>query len=1077
QVIVNALPSIANLTTTASPAAVCEDVDMTFTANATASGASLTYEWYYAASEADANSQQNSTKVTADAMHVNPTGKTLTLKTKGNQSTLNGRWYYAKVTAVSTGADGCSKEAYTTAAQAVIHPLPDTANIVTDVTIGGQNVAELYTCAGKGTEMEVKTDGGKVPTDGSFAYSWTKGGGALPSGVTKTDLAGNAGSKLTFSDAAAITANSGTYTLSLTVTTDEGCTLTLKRDLKIHFETCGKDKVSDGQGTEHTATVPFVLCANDGTWPDVQIEAADLTDGAAGTAKVTKITLYHSAAADMTGETEVMSATPPSNNNPPLKTLKFEVDAAATDAKYKTTGSHYYRGKIERDGYAPTYTDIVEYVIGAVPDRTLTGSVQAWSHADGLSAEIDGPTADLKVCAGLMVNLKLSAAPADGSLTETGGQGGDYKWYRNSSLSASATAPDDPTGLAAVAGSLATTNLGKVASGGANDGLYYAYREYTRSTDIHTGSVSTKTCKTLIKVPGGAKVQVKPMPAKPTAIAGGTKNLCDGDVFDLTTTTTPATAPDGAAWTYRWYKRAHGESLDKPFNPTDYSQTLPDLTAIPVTASGSTGTVTDVYKLKVYLALDGCYDSTLLSGITVNIAPRPSLTKPTVTPSLTGGAVCAGSSLTLTAATTPTPSGATLHYQWFKLKGATADTSADDKVGGDAATYTISSAAATDAGKYYVRVQALSGNCEAKALSDLTTVTVNPLPAPTYVQKIDGVAQTGKTVCKESEPTLLVEASVASGSPAYSYAWQSPASGTGNSYKVPQSATASEGDLTYTVKVKATENGCSSAERTLTFNVKVVDCSNDLIEDGNGKNFEVCAGETAADEWPTVKITANDHAGAGIDKIELYHHTANSTTGGTLIATLTPASGTTAATLEFKPFDKSLVATPSTTLTPSFGSIDFKTPSSTGKHFYYAMVSRSGGTDTKTTAVVEYMVGAMPDKDVVLGTGANTVGILISEKATLVDAKVNGDDNTLTICAGQDAYLHLNNLPSAADLTADNTTLTKYDWYKNNSAHSGAIPDNPAGMGTRFGTAATEKLDVVTGISAQRKDYYYAYLS
>ncbi|MDE6514528.1 MAG: hypothetical protein K2L03_00635, partial [Bacteroidales bacterium] len=92
---VNPLPTLSNLTTTTN-GAVCEKDDLTFETPATATGGDLSYQWYYAATQAAANAHTG-TAVTADANTSGHTAKKLTLKTTGLSSTLNGRWYYAKV--------------------------------------------------------------------------------------------------------------------------------------------------------------------------------------------------------------------------------------------------------------------------------------------------------------------------------------------------------------------------------------------------------------------------------------------------------------------------------------------------------------------------------------------------------------------------------------------------------------------------------------------------------------------------------------------------------------------------------------------------------------------------------------------------------------------------------------------------------------------------------------------------------------------------------------------------------------------------------------------------------------------
>ncbi|MDE5743259.1 MAG: hypothetical protein K2H62_02790, partial [Bacteroidales bacterium] len=549
------------------------------------------YQWYYAATQAAANAHTG-TAVTADANTSGHTAKKLTLKTTGLSSTLNGRWYYAKVTAKNSSTQ-CTAEDYTVPAEAKVNPVPDTTGIVAAVKIGGASGTTLKTCAGSALDMEVTTNA----KDGySYAYAWSR----KPNGVTQIDN-GNLGSKLSFATTAAATANNGDYTLPITVeNTTTHCTSTIQRKLNVKFVNCTGDKLSYAGGTNtYGKNNAYSVCENDNdaAWPYVRVVAGFET------AAISGITLYHSTTKNGTYAPVSPAVAAPNYN--------FNVKSAGTT--YTATGSHYYYAKLDRTGYASTYTDTAEYVIGALPDYSKSGlaagKAMATSQTD-MAVTVDGPKDDLTLCNNLGIQLSTSNMPTTGNdATVEGGipNNTNYYWYKGTT----ATVPDR-TNLTDYISLNATVSL--PVSGGlsnhrpAADGTpayYYIYRQYKRDTKINSTGAN-KTCTAIFKVGNPVKVTVNPMPTKPTAIAGATKDKCSGDTVILTTATTPATAPTGSSWTYRWLKN---DVVDMPaFGTAALTGLTPGVSK--TVTNTSTTVAKETYKLRVYAATTaGCTDS------------------------------------------------------------------------------------------------------------------------------------------------------------------------------------------------------------------------------------------------------------------------------------------------------------------------------------------------------------------------------------------------------------------------------------------------------------------------------------
>ncbi|MDE7149517.1 MAG: hypothetical protein K2O01_03800, partial [Bacteroidales bacterium] len=1071
-VTVKATPVISRTTVAMNPTGgVCAGETLQIGSGASASVGTPTYKWIYAASAADVTNRVFADVPSGDGVHTGTTGNVLTLvTTSSNRTTLNSRYYGLAVSATS---DGCTAYDTTTFIQPIINPLPDTAAFIKSITADAVTDATkarhvtLSACSGTSITLSAVTDGtlkNGTLKHSDYTYEWYEGSTLLSNGVggyAITDNADNTGTACVIPVSAA-TAGTKTYRLRVTAkaSPDNGATYGCERGVvgtyTIVFANCGRDKLKDATA-EHDKNTPYVVCESDNNWPIVDVEPATLPASGGGNAAVTAVTLYHRFG---TSGAFTAVATKAAGQIP------FNVKAAGTT--HTQTGSHYYFAKVERTGYAPTYTDTAEYVIGALPESQLASAkvmAKATFTQGGTTTTVAGPTADLTVCAGLMLELSLDGMPADGTDAFAAAgvpKANSYQWRKGTS----ATVPDAPTGTT-VSGSSDIVSLGAAAAGASGQsGYYYAYRIYERQTKINSTGAA-KACSTTFKIPAAAKITVNPKPALPTAIASKTEEVCDGDEFDLTTTTTPAAAATGTTWTYRWYKKRGTGSTEIAY-PAGGTGTLPNLNAIKVTADadGATAKVTDVYTLKIYgETAEGCVDSTAaLSGITVNITPLPSLTAPTVTTTPAGGAVCEGTAATLSVPAVSV-SGATVTYEWFKCaSGTTQNPDTDNKVG-TGTSYTTP-ATADAAGNYYVRITATpSGNakCAATVLTANAAVTVNPLPqlGAAFTATTGGVAGYKTSVCKDEEPELTVTPDATLGY-TYIYTWPTGAASAsttgGGTWKVAKTETAAApATKTYSLKIKATTPAGCTKDTTLTFTVEVSACDKDAVQNGRDGTerdethpFTVCAGEAAA-AWPTVKIAAQNMAGRTIEKIELYHsYNSKADADFKLVKSSTP--NTLTADLTFDPS------------TETVSGIDLK---QTGSHYYRAIVTRTGNNNNLRTSTVEYVVGAMPEPTVVAGAS-----IMVSLAGTQAAALAAGDGNSLTMCAGPHAYLHLKDMPTLPS----GTTHTKYEWFKGTGSTVPADPAAAASAGaTAIGTTATVDLGATGGITAQQTDYYYSY--
>ncbi|MDE6515452.1 MAG: hypothetical protein K2L03_05375, partial [Bacteroidales bacterium] len=110
---------------------------------------------------------------------------------------------------------------------------------------------------------------------------------------------------------------------------------------------------------------------------------------------------------------------------------------------------------------------------------------------------------------------------------------------------------------------------------------------------------------------------------------------------------------------------------------------------------------------------------------------------------------------------------------------------------------------------------------------------------------------------------------------------------------------------------------------------------------------------------------------------------------------------------------------------------------------------------------------AMPEPTVVSGGT-----MLVSTATTLAAAKTAGATNTLTVCAGPEVKLYLDNMLNVSSPTSH----LSYQWYKGTATTGTTVPAMPTtDLSTITGTGDNTTSGSTSGITASQTDYYYAY--
>ncbi|MFC2114566.1 immunoglobulin domain-containing protein, partial [Bacteroidota bacterium] len=281
-----------------------------------------------------------------------------------------------------------------------------------------------------------------------------------------------------------------------------------------------------------------------------------------------------------------------------------------------------------------------------------------------------------------------------------------------------------------------------------------------------------------------------------TAQSGNT-SACSGSTATFSVTVSGSPAP-----TYKWY-----------FGSTEISGATNNQYTTGTLSSSNAGSY-------FCIATNSCGTATsTVKTLTVNTAP--SITAQTAT----AVAVCAGQGMTFSVTAT---GSSPLNYQWYNTSGAIN--------GATGSTYTLNSAATSDAGNYYCIVTNTCGN------DQCNTIALTVRTAPSFT------SQSGnQTVCSGSGASFSV---TGSGTPTPTYQWYyntaSISGATNNALNLSSVSTSNAGD--YYCIATNTCGTATSNSRSLTVNTGptiTYITSNSTVCDGQSLNLSVSASGTS----------------------------------------------------------------------------------------------------------------------------------------------------------------------------------------------------------------------------------------
>lgn len=368
------------------------------------------------------------------------------------------------------------------------------------------------------------------------------------------------------------------------------------------------------------------------------------------------------------------------------------------------------------------------YVVIASTSTSVTSTNATLSESPSVSApEITTQPSEVEVASGSCALLTVVASGANLK----------YQWYKDGS---------------AISGETYATLCIKSAST-SSEGSYYVIVKNT------AGSVQSDSAALTIGTSGEKTPAITTQPSSVT--------VTEESAASLTVVAT------GGNLTYQWYK---GSTAIDGATSAKYS--------ISSAASSDAGTY--------YVVVENTKGSVTSNSVTVTVNAQ---TAPSITTQPTAATVTVGSAASFTVVA----SGDNLKYQWYKdsalISGATS------------ATYSISAAATTDAGSYYVIVSNSAGS----VTSNTVTLTVNTITAPTITTQ-----PSSTVVTVGSSASMSV---VASGS-SLKYQWYrngSAVSGaTSATYTVSSAATTNIGFYYVTV----TNGGGTVTSNIVTLRVK-----------------------------------------------------------------------------------------------------------------------------------------------------------------------------------------------------------------------------------------------------------------
>ena len=298
------------------------------------------------------------------------------------------------------------------------------------------------------------------------------------------------------------------------------------------------------------------------------------------------------------------------------------------------------------------------------------------------------------------------------------------------------------------------------------------------------------------------------------------------------------------------------------------------------TCSGAGNQTIDQYKLRAYGQITytdatygdkQCYDSTAtpLTAIKV-LVNQPITLAPTMSVNPTSAAICMSPDNNLTLTATLNTNAANYEVKWFKRKGPSIDTTTDTKIdvtkmksfvitnttSPAKSELKINGASDTVKGTYYAHITAISSPCSKAAFTTTQEVVVNKPPKPSeYLVEGTGQQITASSVtsdatsyvtCAGKEPVVLKVNTKTNNNgaavSAFTYMWSAKPFGTssnsstanaGSQVSITVANTAGQlGSKTFTLKITGTTAAGCSADTTVNFTLKVIDCGPDGIAAG-----------------------------------------------------------------------------------------------------------------------------------------------------------------------------------------------------------------------------------------------------
>jgi len=438
--------------------------------------------------------------------------------------------------------------------------------------------------------------------------------------------------------------------------------------------------------------------------------------------------------------------------------------------------------------------------------------------------------------------LCVGGIPSSLTTAYSGGTGtASYQWFSNTTNST--------TGGTLIAGATTATYAPTAIN---TSGNYYYYGAVTLSG---SGCGTITSSASNIVVVDDPSFSVQPL---------STQTVC----LNGTTTALSVTSIGGTGtMSYQWFSNAT--------NATTGGTAIAGATSTTYTPP-STALGTIYYYCEVSATGSGCGTAASATAAVIVVSPPTVTTQPTVTQTICDGGTATALSVAYTGGT-GTPS-----YQWYS-NAANSTTGGTLIAGATASTYTPTGLVTGT--YYYYCIITLSGSACGTATSN--TAAVIAVADPTITTQPTAT----QTLCVGGTPTALTLA-YSNGTGTASYQWYSNttnsttggtliAGATAVSYSPPVLNTA--GSFYYYGIATLSGSGCGAATSAVAAAIVIADPT---VSTQPQLTQTVCAGGV-----PT-PLTIASSGGTGTPSYQWYSNTANSTTGGTIIAGATAASYT-----------------------------------------------------------------------------------------------------------------------------------------------------------------------------------------